>query len=137
MREFKIGDIVSKISGKPFKGGGLTDVITAITVNQLSPSKESAAILKSSGTMVNLQRLKHSPSMDISTEVQIWVAAFSIIMNGRADYENRLKELKEWDKPTSNKEDDRLGKWHEWSNKIQALEYALANGLTEHTRKDE
>jgi hypothetical protein len=58
MNEIKIGDIVSKKSGKPFKNKELNDEVMEILENPYNPSKTLAARLKNSDTIVSLDLLK-------------------------------------------------------------------------------
>jgi len=63
MMEFKIGDIVSKKSGKPFKNGEKIDEIEYFTTNELHPKKSDAAFMKNSKTIVTLNTLKIKEKM--------------------------------------------------------------------------
>lgn len=55
--EFTTGDIVVKISGKPFKNREKEDVIESFGINEQDPKKRDAAFLKYSKTWVNLEQL--------------------------------------------------------------------------------
>lgn len=56
--KIEVGDIVSKPSGKPFKGGELTDEVERFEVNENHPNKAMGAFLKNSQTIVSLSELQ-------------------------------------------------------------------------------
>lgn len=54
---YNINDIVTKKSGKPFKGGNKIDMIEKLLINPNSPTNQPGAYLKYSKTIVSLNML--------------------------------------------------------------------------------
>jgi hypothetical protein len=56
----KIGDKVTKISGKPFKSGNKVNTIKGFCVNTEDPKQRNAATFEEDNSVVNLDKLKES-----------------------------------------------------------------------------
>jgi hypothetical protein len=62
----------------------------------------------------------------MNNQVKLWANAFEYSLKKKAAFKARLLELQTWDKPIVNKENDNNGKWNEYHNKIQALEFLIS-----------
>ena len=53
--------------------------------------------------------------------VETWTNCYQVICKSKKDYEFKLNELLEWNKPRNSRENDPLNKWGEWEGKVIAL----------------
>jgi hypothetical protein len=55
----------------------------------------------------------------------IWIETYKVTLKNKKQYQIRLNELLEWNKPFCNRENDNSGLWLDYDKKIDALKFLL------------
>jgi hypothetical protein len=55
----------------------------------------------------------------------IWIETYKVTLKNKKQYQIRLNELLEWNKPFCNRENDKNGFWIDYDKKINALKFLL------------
>jgi hypothetical protein len=55
----------------------------------------------------------------------IWIETYKVTLKNKKQYQIRLNELLEWNKPFCNRENDKNGLWIDYDKKIDALKFLL------------
>jgi FtsZ-binding cell division protein ZapB len=56
-----------------------------------------------------------------NASVATWTNVYQQTLRSLAGYKRRLRELRTWDKPLVDRNNDPSGQWDEWAAKIEAL----------------